>query len=60
MNPGMANQRAIAHRIERCSEHPGLGVRTLSWKDWEVWLRADRERLLASIPRETPDLIRCT
>jgi hypothetical protein len=60
MNPSMANQRAIAHRIERCSEHPGLGVRTLRWKDWEAWSRAYRERVLASMSPETLDVIRCT
>ena len=38
-NPGMANPRFIADRVKRCSEHPGLGVRTLPWKEWEAWSR---------------------
>jgi len=48
-NPATANHRAIAHRIERCSEHPGLGVRTMPRSDWEVW---SRRRALASFRSE--------
>jgi hypothetical protein len=59
-NPATANYRAIAQRIERCSEHPGWGVRTLPWKDWEAWSRAYRKRVLASMSPETLDLIRST
>jgi hypothetical protein len=57
-SPPMTNQRSIAHDVERCSEHPGLGVRTLPWKEWEAWSRAYRERVLASMSPETLDIIR--
>src|SRR4051794_38878619 len=48
-NPGMANPRFIADRVKRCSEHPGLGVRTMPRSDWEVW---SRRRALASFRSE--------
>jgi hypothetical protein len=59
-SPEMTNQRSIAHDLERCSKHPGLGVRSLPWQDWEAWSRAYRERVLASMSPETLDIIGLT